>query len=67
MSGEAAATSVLGKMGIIHGCQKPYLMQNCTIGQSQSPFHFQRGLDYPRSWTNACTFIQKQGGQDLLP
>jgi tryptophan synthase beta subunit len=44
-SGESAATSVLGKEGIIHGC-KTLLMQN-TDGQITEPYSISAGLDYP--------------------
>ncbi|HCO85711.1 MAG TPA: tryptophan synthase subunit beta [Arenibacter sp.] len=44
-SGESAATSVLGKMGIIHGC-KTLLMQT-TDGQITEPYSISAGLDYP--------------------
>ena len=44
-SGESAATSVLGKMGIIHGC-KTLLMQTAD-GQIREPYSISAGLDYP--------------------
>lgn len=44
-SGESAATSVLGKMGIIHGC-KTLLMQT-DDGQITEPYSISAGLDYP--------------------
>nr|WP_298498961.1 tryptophan synthase subunit beta [uncultured Algibacter sp.] len=44
-SGESAATSVLGKEGIIHGC-KTLLMQT-TDGQITEPYSISAGLDYP--------------------
>lgn len=44
-SGESAATSVLGKMGIIHGC-KTLLMQTGD-GQITEPYSISAGLDYP--------------------
>lgn len=44
-SGESAATSVLGKMGIIHGC-KTLLMQTAD-GQITEPYSISAGLDYP--------------------
>lgn len=44
-SGESAATSVLGKMGIIHGC-KTLLMQT-SDGQITEPYSISAGLDYP--------------------
>ena len=44
-SGESAATSVLGKPGIIHG-SKTLLMQT-TDGQITEPYSISAGLDYP--------------------
>ena len=44
-SGESAATSVLGKAGIIHGC-KTLLMQT-KDGQITEPYSISAGLDYP--------------------
>lgn len=44
-SGESAATSVLGKMGIIHG-SKTLLMQT-EDGQIIEPYSISAGLDYP--------------------
>jgi tryptophan synthase beta chain len=44
-SGESAATSVLGKMGIIHG-SKTLLMQS-PDGQITEPYSISAGLDYP--------------------
>ena len=44
-SGESAATSVLGKEGIIHGC-KTLLMQT-NDGQITEPYSITAGLDYP--------------------
>lgn len=44
-SGESAATSALGKMGIIHGC-KTLLMQT-EDGQITEPYSISAGLDYP--------------------
>ncbi|NNF81465.1 MAG: tryptophan synthase subunit beta [Flavobacteriaceae bacterium] len=44
-SGESAATSVLGKMGIIHG-SKTLLMQTGD-GQITEPYSISAGLDYP--------------------
>lgn len=44
-SGESAATSVLGKEGIIHG-SKTLLMQT-TDGQITEPYSISAGLDYP--------------------
>ncbi|WP_150451492.1 tryptophan synthase subunit beta [Arenibacter lacus] len=44
-SGESAATSVLGKEGIIHGC-KTLLMQT-PDGQITEPYSISAGLDYP--------------------
>lgn len=44
-SGESAATSALGKMGIIHGC-KTLLMQT-PDGQITEPYSISAGLDYP--------------------
>ncbi|MBD0779795.1 tryptophan synthase subunit beta [Maribacter sp. ANRC-HE7] len=44
-SGESAATSVLGKVGIIHG-SKTLLMQT-TDGQITEPYSISAGLDYP--------------------
>lgn len=44
-SGESAATSVLGKMGIIHG-SKTLLMQSGD-GQITEPYSISAGLDYP--------------------
>ena len=44
-SGESAATSVLGKMGIIHG-SKTLLMQTAD-GQITEPYSISAGLDYP--------------------
>ena len=44
-SGESAATSVLGKTGIIHG-SKTLLMQT-SDGQITEPYSISAGLDYP--------------------
>ncbi len=44
-SGESAATSVLGKVGIIHG-SKTLLMQT-DDGQITEPYSISAGLDYP--------------------
>ena len=44
-TGESAATSVLGKTGIIHGA-KTLLMQS-TDGQITEPYSISAGLDYP--------------------
>jgi tryptophan synthase beta chain len=44
-TGESAATSVLGKPGIIHG-SKTLLMQT-TDGQITEPYSISAGLDYP--------------------
>ena len=44
-SGESAATSALGKEGIIHGC-KTLLMQS-PDGQITEPYSISAGLDYP--------------------
>jgi tryptophan synthase beta subunit len=44
-SGESAATSVLGREGIIHGC-KTLLMQTAD-GQITEPYSISAGLDYP--------------------
>ncbi len=44
-SGESAATSVLGKEGVIHG-SKTLLMQS-TDGQITEPYSISAGLDYP--------------------
>ena len=44
-SGESAATSALGKEGIIHGC-KTLLMQTLD-GQITEPYSISAGLDYP--------------------
>lgn len=44
-SGKSAATSVLGKEGIIHGC-KTLLMQT-PDGQITEPYSISAGLDYP--------------------
>ncbi|MDG3583730.1 tryptophan synthase subunit beta [Galbibacter pacificus] len=44
-SGESAATSQLGKEGIIHGC-KTLLMQT-NDGQITEPYSISAGLDYP--------------------
>src|SRR5690606_22470831 len=44
-SGESAATSILGKEGIIHGC-KTLLMQTGD-GQITEPYSISAGLDYP--------------------
>ncbi|WP_222983586.1 tryptophan synthase subunit beta [Flagellimonas meishanensis] len=44
-SGESAATSVLGKVGIIHG-SKTLLMQT-PDGQITEPYSISAGLDYP--------------------
>ena len=44
-SGESAATSVLGKTGIIHG-SKTLLMQT-QDGQITEPYSISAGLDYP--------------------
>ncbi|MBC7494003.1 MAG: pyridoxal-phosphate dependent enzyme, partial [Flavobacterium sp.] len=44
-SGESAATSFLGKVGIIHG-SKTLLMQSAD-GQITEPYSISAGLDYP--------------------
>ncbi|WP_104734512.1 tryptophan synthase subunit beta [Hanstruepera ponticola] len=44
-SGKSAATSALGKAGIIHGC-KTLLMQT-NDGQITEPYSISAGLDYP--------------------
>ena len=44
-SGESAATSILGKIGIIHG-SKTLLMQT-SDGQIIEPYSISAGLDYP--------------------
>jgi tryptophan synthase beta chain len=44
-SGESAATSILGKVGIIHG-SKTLLMQSAD-GQITEPYSISAGLDYP--------------------
>jgi len=44
-SGESAATSALGKEGVIHGC-KTLLMQT-QDGQITEPYSISAGLDYP--------------------
>ena len=44
-SGESAATSALGKIGIIHG-SKTLLMQS-PDGQITEPYSISAGLDYP--------------------
>lgn len=44
-SGESAATTVLGKDGVIHG-SKTLLMQN-SDGQITEPYSISAGLDYP--------------------
>ncbi|MFS4416230.1 tryptophan synthase subunit beta [Maribacter sp. 2307ULW6-5] len=44
-TGESAATSALGKVGIIHGC-KTLLMQT-PDGQITEPYSISAGLDYP--------------------
>ena len=46
-SGESAATSILGKEGIIHG-SKTLLMQT-SDGQITEPYSISAGLDYPGS------------------
>ena len=44
-SGESAATSILGKIGVIHG-SKTLLMQT-SDGQITEPYSISAGLDYP--------------------
>lgn len=44
-SGKTAATSIKGRLGIIHGC-KTLLMQN-DDGQITEPYSLSAGLDYP--------------------
>jgi tryptophan synthase beta chain len=44
-SGESAATSIIGKIGIIHG-SKTLLMQT-NDGQITEPYSISAGLDYP--------------------
>ncbi len=44
-SGHSAATSILGREGIIHGC-KTLLMQD-AYGQITEPYSLSAGLDYP--------------------
>lgn len=44
-SGKTAATSIKGRLGIIHGC-KTLLMQN-EDGQITEPYSLSAGLDYP--------------------
>ncbi len=44
-SGHSAATSILGKKGVIHGCMT-LLMQD-EFGQIEEPYSLSAGLDYP--------------------
>lgn len=44
-SGESAATSALGKLGIIHGSQT--LLMQTPDGQITEPYSISAGLDYP--------------------
>ena len=44
-SGESAATSALGKEGIIHGCRT--LLMQTPDGQITEPYSISAGLDYP--------------------
>ncbi len=44
-SGESAATSALGKEGIIHGCRT--LLMQTNDGQITEPYSISAGLDYP--------------------
>ena len=44
-SGESAATSVLGKVGIIHGSKT--LLRQTKDGQITEPYSISAGLDYP--------------------
>lgn len=44
-SGHSAATSVLGKEGIIHGCRT--LLMQTGDGQITEPYSISAGLDYP--------------------
>jgi tryptophan synthase beta chain len=44
-SGESAATSVLGKIGIIHGSRT--LLMQTEYGQITEPYSISAGLDYP--------------------
>lgn len=44
-SGHSAATSILGKKGVIHGCMT-LLMQD-EFGQITEPYSLSAGLDYP--------------------
>ncbi|HMP31084.1 MAG TPA: tryptophan synthase subunit beta [Saprospiraceae bacterium] len=44
-TGHSAATSILGKKGVIHGCMT-LLMQD-EFGQIEEPYSLSAGLDYP--------------------
>jgi len=44
-SGESAATSILGKPGVIHGCRT--LLMQTEDGQIVEPYSISAGLDYP--------------------
>jgi tryptophan synthase beta chain len=54
-SGESAATTALGKMGVLHG-SKTLLMQT-EDGQVVEPYSISAGLDYPGNWPVACPFV----------
>jgi tryptophan synthase beta subunit len=53
----SAATSVLGKVGVIHGA-KTLLMQS-TDGQITEPYSISAGLDY-RCWAYARQSLQQE-------
>jgi tryptophan synthase beta chain len=44
-SGESAATTFLGKSGVLHGCKT--LVMQTTDGQIVEPYSISAGLDYP--------------------
>ena len=62
-SGKSAATSVLGSMGVIHGC-KTMLMQT-EDGQITEPHSISAGLDYPGIGPMHAHLIQ-QGRAEVL-
>ena len=54
-SGMSAATTQLGKAGVLHG-SKSLVMQTAD-GQIIEPHSISAGLDYPGHRSNACTFV----------
>ena len=64
-SGESAATTVLGKPGILHG-SKTLLMQT-EDGQVTEPYSISAGLDYPGSALCMLFFLKVEGPNISTP